>query len=437
MTVATPVQRLDFGDQASLDGSLSTLARRLRGSEILRIAAEVRAAAAGRPICNLTVGDFDPRQFPIPAPLAALLVRALGAGETNYPPSDGLLALRQAVLEHVARTEGVSYPLESVMITGGGRPAIYGAFRCLVNPGDTVLYAVPSWNNDHYTGFVGATPRVIVADRERGFQPTALEIEPHLPEAALLCLCSPGNPTGTVLPAAELRLILESVVAENARRAGTGQRPLFVLYDLMYGSLVFDGLAHPHPLAMVPEAAPWLVVVDGISKAFAATGLRVGWIMGAPAVIARLRDFLGHVGAWAPRAEQVATAAFLRDPEGIALFRAGMNAALLARLTALHQGFTALRDQGYPVDCVRPEGAMYVSLRLDLAGRKLAGATIEGNETIRRLLLERAGVAVVPFQAFGLEGESGWFRLSAGAVSVQDIEEAIPRVRQLLDAVGK
>ena len=437
MTVATSVHRLEFGDQASLDGSLAAMARRLRGSEILRIAAEVRAAGAGRRICNLTVGDFDPRQFPIPAPLAGLLVKALDAGETNYPPSDGLLALRQAVVEYVARTEGVSYPLESVMITGGGRPAIYGAFRCLVNPGDSVVYSVPSWNNDHYTGFVGALPRVIVAGRERGFQPTAQEVEPHLAEAALVCLCSPSNPTGTVLPSAELRAILEAVVAENARRAGAGRRPLFVLYDLMYGSLLFDGLAHPHPLAMVPEAAPWLVVVDGISKAFAATGLRVGWVMGAPAVIARLRDFLGHVGAWAPRAEQVATAAFLRDPEGIASFRAEMNAALLARLSALHQGFTALREEGYPVDCVRPEGAMYLSLRLDLAGRKFEGATIEGNEGIRRLLLERAGVAVVPFQAFGLEEESGWFRLSAGAVSVKDIEEAIPRVRELLKGVAK
>jgi aspartate aminotransferase len=103
----------------------------------------------------------------------------------------------------------------------------------------------------------------------------------------------------------------------------------------------------------------------------------------------------------------------------------------------MHEGFTALREEGYPVDCVRPEGAMYVSLRLDLAGRRFEGATIEGNEGIRRLLLERAGVAVVPFQAFGLEGESGWFRLSAGAVSLKDIEEAIPRVRELLQGVAK
>ena len=435
MTVATPVGRLDFGDQAALDAALSGMAQRLRGSEILRISAEVRAASASRPVCNLTVGDFDPRQFPIPAPLRELLIQALTQGETNYPPSDGLLSLRQAVVEYVAREHGVTFPLESVVITGGGRPAIYGAVRCLVDEGDTVLYSVPSWNNDHYSRFVGARERVITADRARGFQPTALELTPWLGEATLLCLCSPGNPTGTVLPAEELRAILEAVVRENEQRAATGKRPLFVLYDLMYGSLLFNGLEHPHPLSMVPEAAPWLVVVDGISKAFAATGLRVGWALGAPAVIARLKDFLGHVGAWAPRPEQVATAAFLRDPAGIAAFRESMSTALLARLDALHTGFTALRDEGHPVDCVRPQGAMYLSLRLDLAGRRFEGTTIADNEAIRKLLLDKAGVAVVPFQAFGLEGESGWFRLSAGAVSLRDIEEALPRVRLLLEGV--
>ena len=435
MTVTLRTQQLDFGDQS--DGQLSAMARHQRGSEILRIAGEVRAAAATRSICNLTVGDFDPRQFPIPAPLRALLTQAVESGETNYPPSDGLLALRQSVVEYMAREEGVHYPLESVVITGGGRPAIYGIFRCLVDPGDTVVYSVPSWNNDHYARFVGAEARVIVADRERGFQPTAAELEPALADATLLCLCSPGNPTGTVLPADELRSILEAVVRENGRRAGIGARPLFVLYDLMYGSLVFEGLKHPHPLALVPEAAPWVIVVDGISKAFAATGLRVGWAVGPPAIISPLKDFLGHVGAWAPRPEQVATAAFLKDAAGLQAFRATMSEALLARLSALHRGFEALKAEGFPVDCVRPQGAMYLSLQLDLEGKKFKGGVIADNTAIRRLLLDEAGVAVVPFQAFGLPGENGWFRLSVGAVSVADAGDAVQRIRRLLMQISQ
>lgn len=435
MTVsAAPTPALDFGNPASLDSGLSAMARGLRGSVILKIAAEVRElAATGRPLCNLTVGDFDPRQFPVPALLREHLGRALEAGETNYPPSDGVLALREAVLEHVAREHGVTLPLASVVITSGGRPAIYAVYRCLVDPGETVLYAVPSWNNDYYIAMLGARDLAVRAGPESDFQPTSDLLRPHLQEAKLLCLCSPSNPTGTLLSPEALRSILESVVHENERRQrAPGIPPLFVLYDLMYGSLVFGDRAHAHPLALVPEAAPYVVVVDGISKAFAGTGLRVGWAMGAPAVISRMKDFLGHVGAWAPRPEQIATAGFLRSPSAISEFREKMNGALAQRLDTLYRGFAALKSKGYPIDCVRAQGAMYLSLQLKLIGRKAGGKTLSDNEAIRQLLLERAGLAVVPFQAFGLAEESGWFRLSVGAVSLADIESMLPRVEQLL-----
>ncbi len=433
MTVFAPNPTLHFGDAAIPDAGLSAMARGLRGSIILGIAAQVREyAASGRPFCNLTVGDFDPRQFPVPDPLRDLAIRAMEGGETNYPPSDGVLALREAVAAYIAREHAVQLPVAAVLITAGGRPAIYAAFRCVVDPGDAVLFAVPSWNNDYYAEIVGARQVVVRARAERNFQPTRAELEPHLPEVKLLCLCSPGNPTGTLLAPEELREILEAVVQENERRSARGQAPLFVLHDLMYGSLVFGGQAHAHPLALVPEAAPWVLTIDGISKAFAATGLRVGWVTGAPAAIARMKDFMGHVGAWAPRPEQTATAAFLRDAAAIGEFRRRMDAALWQRLDALHSGFTALRQQGFPVNCVRPQGAMYLSLQLDLVGRSVGGIVPRDNEAVRALLLERAGLAAVPFQAFGLPEESGWFRLSVGAVSLEDIAAMLPRVERLL-----
>lgn len=435
MTV-TQTHFLDFGDQRALDGSLSVMARELRGSLILGIAADVRAlAASGRPVCNLTVGDFDPRQFPIPAPLKQLIVEALEHGETNYPPSDGLASLRQAVVEFVAREHGVTTTAQSVIITAGGRPAIYAVFRCLLNPGDTVVYPVPSWNNDYYAGMVGARTVPVPTSADDGFQPTLADLAPHLAEATLLCLCSPANPTGTLLPPEALREIMEAVVDENARRSRSDRRPLFVLHDLMYGSLVFREAAHAHPLALVPAAAPWVITVDGISKAFAATGLRVGWATGAPAVIARMKDFLGHVGAWAPRPEQAATARFLADAPAIAAYRAEMDAALTDRLDALHNGFQALRRAGHPVNCIRPQGAIYLSLHLDLVGRKVNGVELANNEAIRKLLLEQAGIAVVPFDAFGLSEQTGWFRLSAGAVSMKEITEGLERIRMLLAGV--
>jgi aspartate aminotransferase len=173
----------------------------------------------------------------------------------------------------------------------------------------------------------------------------------------------------------ELERITVAVVEENRRRAAAGRPFLFLLFDQVYGSLVYGG-THAHPVALVPESAPWVISLDGISKAFAATGLRVGWSYAAPAVTARMRDFLGHVGAWAPRAEQVAAASFLRNRAAVEAFRARMDAGVRARLEALHQGFDALRAEGLPVDCVQPQGAIYLSLQIDLVGRTIDGVPV-------------------------------------------------------------
>src|SRR5438128_2466420 len=155
------------------DRGLSALARGVVGSEILRIAAEIRALKAkGAAICNLTVGDFDPAQFAVPAMLLEGVRAALAAGHTNYPPSDGVLALREAVAGYYARTLGLSYPVESVLITGGARPLLYGSYRTVLDPGDVAVYPVPSWNNNHYAYLCGARAIEIPVRAESNFFPT-------------------------------------------------------------------------------------------------------------------------------------------------------------------------------------------------------------------------------------------------------------------------
>jgi aspartate aminotransferase len=178
-----------------------------------------------------------------------------------------------------------------------------------------------------------------------------------------------------------------------------------------------------------------VISLDGISKSLAATGLRVGWVLAAPELTARMRNLLGHIGAWAPRPEQVALAEFLTDVPALRTFQRAMNERVQARLQALYDGFSAMKRAGAPVDCISPQGAIYLSLRLDLVGRRVAGQRLDSNEAIRQLLLDRAGLAVVPFQAFGLDADTGWFRLSVGAVSLEDIEQAFPRVRALVDDI--
>jgi len=155
----------------------------------------------------------------------------------------------------------------------------------------------------------------------------------------------------------------------------------------------------------------------------------------APAVGSRIRDLLSHAGAWAPRAEQAAVAEFLNDAQAIAEFRAEMDAHLAERLEAMHKGFAELRSSGYPVDSINPQGAIYFSAQFQLHGKSVNGQCIETDDQIRNLLLDKAGVAVVPFQAFGVRGETGWFRLSAGAVSLDEIHALFPRLKSMLDEV--
>ncbi|HTO96403.1 MAG TPA: aminotransferase class I/II-fold pyridoxal phosphate-dependent enzyme [Myxococcales bacterium] len=408
---------------------LCGMARGLVGSEILRIASEIRAAiTAGQKIANFTVGDFSSREFPIPDRLREGTLKALAAGETNYPPSDGVLRLREAVREFWRDRLRIELPLESVVIAGGSRPVIYAAYRAVVEPGDTVVYPVPSWNNNHYCHLVGANGVALETDPEHGFLPTAATLQPHLKKARLIALNTPLNPAGTVLSPDEVGRIGEAVVAENHRRDRAGEKPLYLLYDQVYWMLTFGNARHEIPIRAVPEAARYTIFVDGISKSFAATGLRVGWCIGPRAVIAAVRDILGHVGAWAPRAEQVATAELLRDPPALDAYLAEHKGRLQERLDRLHQGFSRMAQAGLPVRDIPPQGAIYLSAQFDLIGKR----GFRTNDQVRKYLLEQAGFAVVPFQAFGLGGENGWFRLSVGAVSVRDIDEALPRVETAL-----
>jgi aspartate aminotransferase len=419
------------------DPRVSAMADGLIGSEILRIAADVRAMVAqGTAVCNLTVGDFAPSEFRPPELLVEETVRALRAGETNYPPSDGVLPLRQAVVAFYERWLGLKYPLESVLVTSGSRPGLYTTYRALVDPGETVVYPVPSWNNNHYVHLVGAHGVPVVCHADDAFLPTRAQLEPLIGGARLLVLNSPLNPSGTAFSEDALAEICDLVLEENARR-GPGARPLFLLYDQVYWMLTFAGTRHVHPVSLRPELADYTVYIDGISKSFAATGMRVGWIVGPADVVKRMGSILGHVGAWAPRPEQVAVAALLADTAAIEAYHGTMRDEVYARLESLHAGLTALRERGYAVEVVRPMGAIYLSVRFPLHGAVTpSGAALRTNDDIRRYLLEAAGVAVVPFQAFGLTEETGWFRLSVGAVSKEEIPATLERLERALAAVA-
>lgn len=411
---------------------LTRVAREMAGSMILGIAAEVRAlAASGAPVCNLTVGDFDPRQFPIPEALRDAILAAYGAHQTNYPPSEGIPELRSAICAWYARELGIEVPPDWIVVASGARPVMYATYRLFLEPGDTLVFCAPSWNNGYYAQLTDANVVALRTRAEDGFFPTVEDLAPHLRDARLFTLNSPQNPTGTVIPPKRLAALARAIVAENARRAASGERPLLWMFDQVYWTLTFGDARHVHPAVLVPELTPYVVTIDAISKSFAATGLRVGWAVLPPALAERMKAFIGHVGAWAPRPEQAGTAALLADPAALSAYNATFRAALAERLTLLDRGLSALG-----VEHLVPAGAMYLSVRFDrLFGRPgVDGAPMRTNEDIRRYLLHRAGVAVVPFQAFDLDGDDGWFRMSVGAVSVAQLEGALDRLGAALSA---
>jgi aspartate aminotransferase len=414
---------------------LSRLANDIHGSAILQIAADVRALKAqGEQIIDLTVGDFSSKQFRIPKELEDGIVDALRAGESTYPPSNGIEALRNAVREFYARRLKLHFPIESILILAGARPAIYATYRALVDPGDRVVFATPSWNNDSYCDLVGATPVIVECDAPTGFLPTADMLRPVIRDARLLALNSPLNPTGTVFDADQLAAICDLVLEENARR-GPNERPLYVMYDQVYWMITAGGVTHVDPVTLRPAMAPYVIFVDAISKAFAATGLRVGWAIGPADVIKPMADITTHVGAWAPRAEQVATARLLADHASVDRYVDNMRREAGARLDAVHDGLTAMQRDGFPVECIRPQGAIYVSGRFALHGMRTPnGDVLETDDDVRRYILRAANLAAVPFGAFGVQHDrGGWFRLSIGVVSVAQIEAVFPPLRHALE----
>lgn len=410
------------------------MAAGLSGSEIIRIGNQVsEQVRQGANICNLTIGDFDPTIFPIPAGLNQDITQAYQAGETNYPPAAGLGELRQAVSEFLKTRQGLSYGPDELLVAGGSRPLIYATYRAIVDPGDRVVFPLPSWNNNHYCHLTGATQVAVPTRPENDFMPTAADLAPHLVGATLLALCSPLNPTGTVFTKAGLQEICDLVLAENQRR-GPDEKPLYVLYDQIYWLLTFGNTEHHDPVSLRPELRPYVIYIDGISKCFAATGVRVGFSFGPPAIIEKMKSILGHVGAWAPKAEQVATAHFLPETSAVDAYLADLKTGLQASLQGLFDGLKDLQAQGYPVDAVAPAGAIYLTIKIDALGRTAPdGQVLASTKELTSYLIAEAKLALVPFSAFGSPASEPWFRASVGAETVESIQAALPRLKAALD----
>lgn len=417
---------------------VSKLATNIIGSEIIKLAGEVNEKIkAGEKIYNLTIGDFNPSEFPIPAELKQYIIEEYNKNQTNYPPADGILELRKAVSNLLLKNGGLSYAPEEILIAGGARPIIYSIFRTLVDEGDKVVFANPSWNNNHYTYLNHAQPIVIQVGSEQNFMPSAKDIQPYISEAALVALCSPQNPTGTVYTKQGLEAICDLILEENNRR-GENQKPVYLMYDQIYWELTYGTIKHYDPVSLRPEMKKYTVFVDGISKSLAATGVRVGWSMGPKFIIDKMKAILTHIGAWAPKAEQLATARYLDNLEVYNQFLLLQREKIHQRLQKLYEGFSQLKAEGFPVNVIAPQAAIYLTIQFSLTGYiTQEGKNICSVKEATKYLLDEAKLAIVPFYAFGLPETSDWYRVSVGTCKLEEVEFIIQSIRRALTGLKK
>ncbi|MBD0297611.1 MAG: aminotransferase class I/II-fold pyridoxal phosphate-dependent enzyme [Flavisolibacter sp.] len=415
---------------------LSHLSQTLIGSEIVKLGGEIKERIRqGETIYNFTVGDFDPHIFPIPKELEDGIVEAYRQHFTNYPLAEGNLDLRQAIQAFVEEYQGLKYNMDEILVASGGRPLIYATYRAICDAGDKVIYPVPSWNNNHYTHFIGGEHIVVEAKAENNFMPTAEDLAPHIQEASLISLCSPQNPTGTTFRKEDLQAICDLVITENKRRS-EHQKKLYVLYDQMYWHLTYGAIKHYDPVRLNADMRPYTVYIDAISKVFASTGVRVGWSMGPATILSKMKAILSHVGAWAPMAEQKAVARFLAQKEAIENYLAHFKSEIEERLRRIYEGLMQLKSEGLPVDAVSPEAAIYLTIKVEGAGKKVKdGRTLQDQADVTSYLLQEAKLAIVPFYAFGASRNSPWYRLSVGTCKKEEIDEMIGKLRTALEAL--
>ena len=413
--------------------NISKLASTLEGSEIIKIAGEINELKRkGEQIANLTIGDFDSNIYPIPAELRNGIVEAYQANQTNYPPAEGVALLRENISNFLKERYHLSYGSKQILVAGGSRPLIYGTYMALIDPGDKVIYPTPSWNNNHYCRFSGAVQVAVKTSAENNFMPTAADIRPYLKGATLLALCSPLNPTGTMFAKKDLEEICDLVIAENKSR-GEDEKPLYIMYDQIYSLLTFSGQIHYDPVSLRPELRDRVIYIDGISKCLAATGVRVGWAFGPEHVIDKMKTIVGHVGAWAPKPEQMGTAGFLTQTAEMNNFLNNFKGKVQRSLDTLYKGIIALKADGFAVDAINPMGAIYLTVKVDYIGKTTPdGELLKDSADVNFYLIKEAKVGIVPFSAFGTESGMNWFRASVGGCSLEDIEQMIPKLRQAL-----
>jgi aspartate aminotransferase len=403
---------------------LSRIGNNIVGSEIIKISQQIKEISKTKSVSNLTIGDFNSKLWPIPLKLSEYIQDAYENDLTNYPNSQGELELRESVSKHIKEQFDVEYSPEEILIGGGVRPLIYTVYKATVNPNESVIYPVPSWNNNHYCFLHGVEKNEIECSPENSFFPTIKDVETRIGDnTSLVCICSPQNPTGRVINPEVLKGICDLIVKENKLRdSQLGSRPLYLFFDQIYSDITKEGL-FIHPLTLCPEIRDYLICADGISKSLNATGVRVGWLFGPKDVIGKMTEVLSHIGAWAPKPEQRALDNYIRNDYGDYISHIKYVTNEYEFISDKICGkFEELKTKGFNVDYQKPDGGIYISVYLGYVH------SFPSTEDYISYLINTCGLGIVPFEYFGSKSNKGWFRISIGNVAELNLDSIIKTI---------
>jgi aspartate aminotransferase len=394
--------------------SLSARIISLAPSATMAVDAKARALrAAGESVIGFAAGEPD---FPTPAHIVAAAERAAADPAMHrYTAAAGLPALREAIAERAQR-DGLAVTPEMVVVTNGGKHALYNVFMALVDPGDEVLMPAPYWvSYPEQIGLAGGTCVPVLADASSGFRVSVEQLEAaRTPRTKALVFVSPSNPTGAVYPPDE--------VAAVGRWAA--EHGIWVITDEIYRELVYGDATFTSLPVMAPEAAERTIIVDGLAKTYAMTGWRVGWSIAPPAIAGGIAKLQTQLCSNVNNIAQAAAIEALTGPQDAVGM---MREAFDRRRRTAYRLLSAIDG----LEVVEPEGAFYVYPSVSgLMGRTIAGRTVTTSLELADVLLDAAKVAVVPGEGFG-STES--FRLSY-ALADADLEEGIGRIADVVAA---
>jgi len=382
-------------------------------SATLAVDAKAKALkAAGRPVIGFGAGEPD---FPTPGYIVEAAQRACAEPRFHkYTPAAGLPELREAIATKSARDSGLMISASQVLVTNGGKQAVFQGFATLLDPGDEVLLPTPYWTTyPESIALAGGVPVRVHTDETSGYLVTVDQLEAQCTERTkVLLFVSPSNPTGAVYPPEQ--------VAEIGRWAAA--RGIWVVTDEIYEHLVYGDARFVSMPVVAPEIADRCLVLNGVAKTYAMTGWRVGWMAGPADVIKAATNLQSHATS---NVCNVAQAAALTAVSGDLSAVAEMRAAFDRR----RQVMTAMLNDVPGVECPLPEGAFYCYPSVKgVLGRQIAGQRPTTSGQLAELLLDEADVAVVPGEAFGTDG---YFRMSC-ALGDADLEEGVSRLAKLL-----